>query len=158
MDALKLLKQDHKVVKELFEKVDSMSDRALKAKRLTVDKIIAELSIHAQIEEKIFYPSIRSASAEIESVVLESFEEHAIGKRLLSELKTMSAEDERFDAKVTVLKEMVEHHVEEEEDELFPKVRRAMDAKALEALGQKLEQAKHVTKHKSAGNGHSAET
>src|SRR5205807_6075539 len=102
------------------------------------------LSIHAAIEEQVFYPAVREAAPDEKDLVLESLEEHHIVKWVLSELDGMVPSDERFTAKVTVLIENVRHHVEEEEGELFPEVRKAMKRKELEELVQALEAAKKV--------------
>jgi hemerythrin superfamily protein len=142
MDAIALLKQDHRTVEDLFKRFEKAGDRAYKTKRRLVDEIITELSIHAAVEEQVFYPATREARRETEDMVLESLEEHHLVKLALLELEQMDPEDERFKAKVTVLIENVRHHVEEEEGELFPKVRKAMKPAQLEALGQQLEEAK----------------
>jgi hemerythrin superfamily protein len=142
MDAITLLKADHKTVSALFKKFDKLGDRAEKTKRELVDKIIEELSIHAAIEEQLFYPAARECAPDTEDHILESLEEHHIVKWVLSELEDLDPGDERFDAKVTVLKENVEHHVEEEEQDWFPKVREAMGRKALQELGTAMEKAK----------------
>jgi hemerythrin superfamily protein len=142
MDAITLLKADHKTVSALFKKFDKLGDRAEKSKKEIVDKIIEELSIHAAIEEQLFYPAARECAPDTEDHILESLEEHHIVKWVLSELEGMDPTDERYDAKVTVLKENVEHHVEEEEQDWFPKVREAMGRKALQELGAAMEKAK----------------
>lgn len=142
MDAITLLKQDHKAVKQLFAQFDKAGKSAHQRKRDIVDKIIEELSIHAAIEEQFFYPTAKAAVEETEDNVLESLEEHHIVKWVLSELDGMDPKAERFTAKVTVLKENVLHHAEEEEAELFPMVRAAMGRKALQELGEKMELAK----------------
>ena len=142
MDAITLLKNDHKTVEGLFKKFEKAGDDAHKTKRDIVDKIIEELSIHAAIEEQVFYPAVRRAVKKAEDDVLESLEEHHIVKWVLSELDGMSPEAERFEAKVTVLIENVRHHKDEEEEELFPKVRKALGTKQLAELGAQLERAK----------------
>ena len=144
MDALTLLKNDHKTVKGLFNKFDKLGDRATKSKREIVDKIIEELSIHAAIEEQILYPAVRAALPDVEEDILESLEEHHVVKWTLSELDGMDPEHERFVAKVTVLMESVRHHVEEEESDMFPKVREALGRKALVEIGDAMEAAKKV--------------
>jgi iron-sulfur cluster repair protein YtfE (RIC family) len=144
MDAITLLKEDHKRVKGLFAKFDKLGERAHKQKRDVVDKIIEELSVHAAIEEQLFYPAAREWAPDTEDHILESLEEHHIVKWVLSELNGMSPDDERFDAKVTVLKENVEHHVEEEEQDWFPEVRKAMGRKALQELGTAMQKAKRT--------------
>ena len=142
MDAIVLLKDDHKTVEKLFKQFEKAGDNATQTKRDLVDQIIEELSVHAYIEEQIFYPVAREAVPETEDHVLESLEEHHIVKWVLEELRGMDAADERFDAKVTVLMENVRHHVEEEEQDWFPKVREAMGRKALQELGAAMEKAK----------------
>ena len=143
-DAITLLKNDHKTVKGLFAKFDKLGDRAVKSKREIVDKIIEELSIHAAIEEQVLYPAVREALPDVEDDILESLEEHHVVKWTLSELESLSPDHERFKAKVTVLKESVEHHIEEEEDEWFPKVREALGRKSLQEMGEAMEKAKKV--------------
>jgi hemerythrin superfamily protein len=144
-DAIVLLKNDHKTVEKLFKQFEKLGDNAYKTKREVVDKIIEELSIHAAIEEQHFYPTIREKAPDIGDDVLEGLEEHHVVKWTLSELTNMSPQAERFDAKVTVLIEMVRHHVEEEEGDMFPKVREAMGRKDLQELGETMEKAKAIS-------------
>jgi len=141
-DAIVLLKNDHKEVEKLFKQYEKLGDKAFSAKRAVVDQIIEALSVHAAIEEQHFYPAVRKEAQDIQDTVLEGLEEHHIVKWTLNELSTMSAEEERFNPKVIVLMESVRHHVEEEERDMFPKVRTAMGRKALQELGDTLEQAK----------------
>ena len=143
-DAIVLLKNDHKTVEKLFKQYEKLGEKAFSAKRDVVDKIITELSMHAAIEEQFFYPAVRKEAEEIQDIVLEGLEEHHIVKWTLSELAHMSPEEERFHPKVSVLIESVRHHVEEEEGEMFPKVRATMGRKALQELGDTLERAKAV--------------
>ncbi|MEP7115392.1 MAG: hemerythrin domain-containing protein [Ilumatobacteraceae bacterium] len=142
MDALTLLRSDHQMVEQLFKRFEKAGDRALVEKRHIVDRIIEELSIHAAIEEQVFYPVARATVPDTEGIALESLEEHHIVKWLLSELVDLDPAHERFDAKVTVLIENVRHHVKEEQDDFFPKVRKALGRKALADLGEALAQAK----------------
>jgi hemerythrin superfamily protein len=144
MDAITLLKSDHKSVNELFKKFEKAGDNAHKTKAKLVEQIIHELAIHAVIEEVAFYPFIKGVSADLTDDVLESLEEHHVVKWLLSELETMSPKDERFDAKVTVLIENVRHHVEEEEQDMFPRVRKMLSRSDLQELGEALASAKKV--------------
>lgn len=144
MDAIALLKSQHDTVEGLFKKLEEAGPRAHKTRRKLVDRVIAELSAHAAIEEQIFYPAVREAVAGAEDDVLESLEEHHIVKWTLSELQDMDPEDERFRAKVTVLIESVRHHVAEEEGDLFPEVGRCLDRDYLEELGQALAEAGKV--------------
>lgn len=142
MDALTLLRSDHKTVESLFKRFEKAGDKAYVAKREIVDRIIEELSVHAAIEEQVFYPTARSRVPKTENIALESLEEHHILKWVLSELEGLDPRDERFDAKVTVLIENVRHHVEEEQTEFFPLVRNAMGRAELEELGKALASAK----------------
>jgi hemerythrin superfamily protein len=144
MDAISMLKADHKRVEALFKRFEQAGKRAHAAKRATVDRIIEELSLHAAIEEQVFYPVARATVPKTESTVLESLEEHHVVKWLLSELETMSPEAERFDAKVSVLIENVRHHVKEEERSFFPVVRDALGRGALNELGAAMESAQKV--------------
>jgi hemerythrin superfamily protein len=142
MDAIALLRQDHREVERLFKQFEKAGPQAHKTRRNVADKVIKELSVHAVIEEQVFYPAIREAVPEAEDTVLESLEEHHIVKWTLAELDGMDPEAERFVPKMTVLMESVRHHVEEEEDELFPTVREALGRKQLAELGQAMEAAK----------------
>ncbi|MCU1594558.1 MAG: hypothetical protein JWO12_1950 [Frankiales bacterium] len=143
-DAIVLLKTDHKTVEKLFKKFEGLGDQAYVAKRAVVDDIVKELSIHAAIEEQVFYPALRKELPDLEDDVLEGLEEHHIVKWTLDELRDLDAQNERFDAKVAVLMESVRHHVEEEETEMFPQVRKGLGRKFLQDLGAELEQAKTV--------------
>jgi len=142
MDALTLLKADHQAVKAKFAKFEALGPRALKAKAAIVADVIEALSVHAAIEEAVLYPAARERLSADEPQVLEALEEHHVMKWTLSELDGMSPDLERFDAKFTVLMEMVRHHVEEEEGELFPKLRKAFSRNELADLGEALTKAK----------------
>ncbi|MFJ9523160.1 hemerythrin domain-containing protein [Kitasatospora sp. NPDC101801] len=142
MDAIVLLKEDHKTVEKLFKEFEKAGDTAYKHKRDIADKVIEELTIHTWIEEKIFYPAAREAAPDTGDDVLEGVEEHHVMLWLLSELAGMDPKDERFDAKMTVLMENVRHHVEEEEKDWFPEVRKAMGRNRLTELGGELDAAK----------------
>jgi hemerythrin superfamily protein len=144
MNAITLLKQDHKTVEGLFKRFEKLGPRAVKSKQDVVERIIRELSIHAAIEEMFFYPAIREAAegGDAGDMVLESLEEHHIVKWVLSELDGMSPEHERYDAKVTVLMENVRHHVEEEEKDLFPQVNKLLGKARLDDLGEAMNKAK----------------
>lgn len=145
MDAITLLKADHKSVNALFKAFEKSDDAS--QKRKLVDSMIEELSIHAAIEERVFYPASRNEAADTTDEVLEAIEEHHVVKWILSELQGLDPNDERFDAKTTVLIELVRHHVEEEEQEFFPKVRAELGRKRLGEIGVELEQAKTTAPH-----------
>jgi iron-sulfur cluster repair protein YtfE (RIC family) len=143
MNAIELLKKDHEKVAGLFKKYEGAGDDASSEKEELFRMIKRELDVHARIEEEIFYPAAKQVpSEEAKELVAEAGEEHKQIKTLLAELDGMDADDEQFDAKMTVLKEDVEHHVEEEQDEMFPKVRKALGNDRLEDLGRQLEARK----------------
>jgi hemerythrin superfamily protein len=144
MDAIALLKADHQRVQTLFERFKKTGDRAYKTREKVVEEIIKELSVHAVIEEQVFYPAVKERIPDLRDDVLEGIEEHHIVKWTLSELDGMDPEDESYKAKVTVLIESVEHHVEEEEKDMFPEVRKALPKSELDDLGEVLERAKAV--------------
>jgi hemerythrin superfamily protein len=129
------LKNDHKQIKRLFREFERAGDRAVKAKGAIVDRILEALTVHTYIENEGMYPAVRKALPDLEDDVLESYEEHHVADVLCMELAAMSPDDEHFTAKVTVLIEIVEHHVEEEEDEWFPKVREGLGRKRLQEIG-----------------------
>lgn len=143
-DALVLLKQDHKTVEQLFKQYEKAHKQGAtgKQRRKLVDQIIKELSVHASIEETVFYPAVRAALPDVNDEVLEGLEEHHVVKWTLDELVGLDPDHERFHAKVTVLMESVRHHVEEEETEMFPQVREGMGRKALKEIGAELEKQK----------------
>ena len=119
MKATDLLKKQHKSVKALFKKVENTEDA--RRRRQLMDEITNELKIHTKIEEEIFYPAVREiGTSKAEELVDESFEEHHVVDLVLAELPKVDPEDDRFAAKMTVLSELVQHHADEEEEEMFP--------------------------------------
>jgi len=148
MDALELLKEDHQKVKELFEEAEGTEDE--KEKRKLFDEIQTELETHARIEETVFYPAMEKRE-ELKDMVLESIEEHKQVKTLLREIDNLKSDSEKFDPKLKVLMENVEHHAEEEEEgKMFPKVRQLFSKQDLESLGQELEAAKNKRQRKAS--------
>lgn len=148
MNALELLKTDHQKVKELLKKAEGSKNE--KQQRQLFDQIKAELETHAHIEETIFYPAV-AKNEELKDMVLESLEEHKQVKTLLREMENLSSDSEKFEPKLKVLMENVEHHaVEEEEGKMFPKVRKFMKSSELEELGQELEAAKEKQLRKAS--------
>jgi hemerythrin superfamily protein len=143
MDALMLLTADHNRVRGLFAKFRAAHESEDAAEMAEVaTKILTELDVHAEIEEQIFYPAISEASEEIRETVSEGVEEHHVVKTLAAEIEQLPPGDEQWTAKLTVLIENVEHHAEEEESEMFPSVRKAMNTEALVELGEQLEALK----------------
>jgi hemerythrin superfamily protein len=144
MDAITLLRNDHTTVEALFKRFEKAGDRAFAQKREIVDRVIEELSIHAAIEEQVFYPVARGTVADAEQIALESLEEHHVVKWLLAELADLDPTHERFDAKMSVLMENVRHHVKEEESDFFPKVRKSLTRSQLADVGAALADAKQA--------------
>lgn len=142
MDAIALLKADHKTVEALFRRFEQAGRNARKLKRKLVDQMVRELAIHAVIEEQVFYPAVRAKAEVLEDTVLEALEEHHVVKWLLKELEHLPPEAERFDAKVTVLIENVRTHVEVEEQVLFPELRKVFEPSELREMAQILAVAK----------------
>ena len=131
MDALELLKTDHKTVKDLFKKIEASKND--KQQKQLFEEIKTELETHTYIEETVFYPAVAKHD-ELKDMVLESLEEHKQVKTLLREMDNLTEDSEKFEPKLKVLMENVEHHAEEEEEaKMFPKVRKLMDAGALDA-------------------------
>jgi hemerythrin superfamily protein len=141
-DMLKMLAEDHKKVKKMFDQFEKMKeDEDAEAKQLLVETCCAELTIHAQLEEELFYPALRDAIDDTD-LLDEAEVEHASAKQLISELASMQPGDELYDAKFTVLGEYVKHHIEEEEKEIFPKAKKAkldLEGMAEEARQRKQE-------------------
>jgi hemerythrin-like domain-containing protein len=135
-DAIALLTAEHRQVSAMFKQFEELGERAKASKKKLADQICAALRVHTQIEEEIFYPAVREASKDLEDVVDEAVVEHASAKDLIEQLEAADPEDDLYDAKVKVLGEQVEHHVGEEEKEMFPKVRKlSLD---LVELGQEM--------------------
>lgn len=136
IDAIELLTQDHRNVKDLFEQYESLSDRAFASKKKLAQKICLELTKHATAEEEIFYPAVRRASKKNEDTIDEATVEHASAKELIAQISSMEPNEDLYDAKIKVLSEQINHHVQEEENEMFPKAR---DAKLdLASLGAEI--------------------
>lgn len=144
MNALTLLERDHRTVEALFARFESTPRDDTTTLAELRDEILKELSVHAVIEEQVFYPGVRGASSELEDVVLEGLEEHHAAKLALTEIEKLLPTAERFRPKMTVLMENIRHHVKEEEEELFPKVREAMTEQQLADMGEALEKAKQT--------------
>jgi hemerythrin superfamily protein len=138
-DAVALIKEDHRKVEQLFREFEEAGDRAYKTKQRLVEQIIRELEVHATIEEETYYPAVEAkAKKDGKELVAEAVEEHHVVRVLLGELASMSATDDAFDAKVTVLMENVRHHVEEEESEMLPKSEEVLGSEELTRLGEEM--------------------
>jgi hemerythrin superfamily protein len=146
-DAIALLKADHKKVKGLFAETDDLSDRATTQLKRIGDQICQELTVHAEIEETIFYPAVKDRTQrghkEERDLVLESYEEHSLVKKIISDLEAIDASDESYRPKLKVLREMVEQHVKEEERELFPGARELLNEDEMMDLGMRMTELKN---------------
>jgi iron-sulfur cluster repair protein YtfE (RIC family) len=141
-DAIVLLKDEHREIRKSFRAFEKAGDRAYATKGRLVDRIIELLTIHTYLENEIMYPRVRDLLPEVEDDILESYEEHHVADVLVLELSMMDAEDERFTAKTTVLIENVEHHMDDEEKEWFPKVREGLGRTQLRDLGAEMLRAR----------------
>lgn len=150
MDAVKLLMADHREVSALFKQYEKLADGEASAedRKALAEEICQMLTVHATIEEEIFYPAAREA-LEDQDLLDEAEVEHASAKDLIAQIQSMDADDDLYDAKVTVLGEYIDHHVQEEEGELFPKCKKGkMD---LAALGAELDERKSELMGEVAG-------
>jgi hemerythrin superfamily protein len=143
-DAIVLLKDDHKEIRRLFREFESAGENAAATKDRLAKKILEALTVHTYIENEVMYPEVRKLLPDVEDDVLESYEEHHVADVLCMELATMSAQDERFEAKMTVLMENVKHHMEEEEEEWFPKVREGLGRNQLQEIGARMAEKKQT--------------
>lgn len=141
MNAFQLLKEDHKKVSEIFQQLEPTTERAVKTRSQLFEELKTNLDIHAHVEETIFYAAIKR-EAETREIVLEGFEEHHVIKMLLKELDSMPVDTEQWAAKLKVLQENVEHHVEEEEGEMFQKARGVLSEEQINDLGARMEEEK----------------
>ena len=137
-DAIVMLKADHRKIRTLFKQFQGAGDRANKTKGEIVERIVEELTVHTYLENECMYPATRKLLPDLEDDVLESYEEHHVADLLCAELAAMSPDDERFDAKTAVLIENVTHHINEEENDWFPKVRGGLGRKKLQELGAQM--------------------
>lgn len=152
-DAIVLLKEDHKEIRKLFREFENVGENAAKTKGKIVDRILEALTVHTYIENECMYPEVRKLMPEVEDDVLESYEEHHVADILCMELAVMSPSDEHFDAKTTVLIENVTHHIEEEEQEWFPKVRAGLGRKQLQDMGARMIEMKKKAPRKPSQPG-----
>jgi hemerythrin superfamily protein len=148
VDAIKLLKEDHKKVKALFEEVEGLGERASTQRKNLFQKIDQELTLHSKIEETLFYPEFkkRAENSEERDEILEAYEEHGVVKVMIGELEDLDPKDEKYKPKLTVLKELVLHHVKEEEGELFPMARELFEPEELNRIGDRIVAAKEKAK------------
>ena len=141
MDAMELLKNDHEQVKKILEEIDSTTEKGVKTREELFTKFKSEMTVHERIEEEIFYPRL-TEQAKTKEIALEGFEEHHVVDMVMAELDDVPFDDETWGAKFTVMKENIEHHVEEEEGEMFKLARQALESDELEELGARMEARK----------------
>ena len=143
-DAIALLKEDHQRVRALLRDLETTTDRATGKRQKLLADIEQELKVHTEIEEKIFYPAFREAARKDDDAKLyfEAVEEHHVVDLVLPEIKQTAADTDEFAAKAKVLKDLVEHHAEEEESEMFPRARTILGREELVRLGRELADAK----------------
>jgi predicted DNA-binding protein len=145
MDAISLLKADHDKVKKLLTELESTTERGVKTRSELFATIKGELTVHEIIEEEIFYPELK-AHPKARDIVLEGYEEHHVVDLLMGELESLDVTDETWGPKALVMKENIEHHIEEEEGEMFTKARQVFDRAELVDLGQRMSERKTAAK------------
>jgi hypothetical protein len=143
MDAIALLKQDHEKVKKIMEKLDTTTERGVKTREELFTKLKSEMVVHETIEEEIFYPALKE-HPKAKELVLEGYEEHHVVDLIMGEISQTPFEDETWGAKFSVMKENVEHHIEEEEGEMFKQARQVFSKSELDELGTRMEQRKET--------------
>jgi len=143
MDAIALLKADHDKVKKMLADGEETTERAEVARTDLFEKLKAEMLIHERIEEEIFYPALKS-HPKAKDIVLEGYEEHHVVDEIMGELERLPVTDETWGAKFKVMKENIEHHIEEEEGEMFKTARQVFDADELESLGARMLELKQL--------------
>lgn len=139
MDAIKLLKQDHEKFKKLLKQLEETTERALKTREKLVDELKREIKPHEAMEEEVFYPVLREKLKD-DDIVLEGYEEHHAVDVLMDELESVPFDDETWGPKMKVIQENIEHHIEEEEGEMFSNARKVLDKDELEELGERMDQ------------------
>ena len=143
MDAITMLKTDHDKVKKLLTELETTTERGVKTREELFATIKGELTVHEVIEEEIFYPALKS-HPKAKDIVLEGYEEHHVVDLLMGELESLDVSDEAWGAKALVMKENVEHHIEEEEGEMFKQARQVFDRQELEDLGARMARRKET--------------
>lgn len=138
MNALELLKQDHRKVLDIIYEIEQTSDRAIKTREKLFSKLFLLLKKHEKMEEKVLYPAAEK-TAMMGDLVKEAYEEHHVVDNILAEVSRLSANAENWKAKITVMRENLEHHIQEEEEELFPKMEQNFDQQTLEQFGNKMQ-------------------
>jgi len=141
MDAMSLLKEDHRKVKKILAELESTTERGVKTREELFTKVKQELVIHEAIEEEIFYPALKE-HPKTKDIALEAYEEHHVVDTVMAEIEGVAYDDEKWGAKFTVMKENLEHHIQEEEGEMFKQARQVFDQDELTQLGESMKARK----------------
>ena len=141
MDAMSLLKEDHKKVKKMLAQLESTTERGVKTREELFTRVKQELVVHEAIEEEIFYPALKE-HPKTKEIALEGYEEHHVVDTVMAEIEGVAYDDEKWGAKFTVMKENLEHHIEEEEGEMFRQARQVFDQDELTQLGESMKARK----------------
>jgi hemerythrin-like domain-containing protein len=138
MDAFELLEKDHRKVESIFAQLEPTTERAIKTREELFERLKHELDVHTHIEETILYPVLKQI-AETREITFEGYEEHGVAKTLLEEMSAMNVDSEIWTAKLKVLQEAIEHHVEEEEGEMFKEARKELSQEQIDEIGEKMQ-------------------
>ncbi|HUF58294.1 MAG TPA: hemerythrin domain-containing protein [Actinomycetota bacterium] len=141
MNAITLLEEDHRKMKKLLSEMESTTERGVKTREELFTTVKDELTVHETIEEEIFYPALKE-HPKTKEITLEAYEEHHVVDMVMAEIEGVPYDDERWGAKFKVMKENIEHHIEEEEKEMFKQARQAFEEDELEALGERMKARK----------------
>ena len=141
MDAMSLLKEDHRKVKKMLAELESTTERGVKTREELFTRVKQELVVHEAIEEEIFYPALKE-HPKTKEIALEGYEEHHVVDTVMAEIEGVAYDDEKWGAKFTVMKENLEHHIEEEEGEMFKQARQVFDQDELTQLGESMKARK----------------
>ena len=137
MNAISLLEEDHRKMKKLLSELESTTERGVKTREGLFATVKEELTVHEMIEEEIFYPALKE-HPKTRDITLEAYEEHHVVDMVMAEIEGLPYDDEKWGAKFKVMKENIEHHIEEEENEMFKQARQVFDEDELEALGEQM--------------------
>jgi hemerythrin-like domain-containing protein len=137
MDAISLLEEDHRKMKKLLSQLESTTERGVKTREELFATVEDELTVHETIEEEIFYPALKE-HPKTKEIALEAYEEHHVVDMVMAEIEDVPYDDETWGAKFKVMKENIEHHIEEEENEMFKQARQVFEEDELESLGEQM--------------------
>ena len=152
MNAITMLKQDHDAVKKLLDELERTTERGIKTRQELFARLKSDLTVHEVIEEEIFYPALKE-HPKAKDIVLEAYEEHNVVDAIMGEMSALPVDDETWGAKATVMKENIEHHIEEEEGEMFKQARRVFDEAELEELGARMAARRQTAMQEAAAVG-----